>query len=76
MFSSSSRQILYSKSEKNRHEIDSFDLEHIRIDKYDGGPIRGVLLFQQRDLNQMNGKSLSGKSYGGGVSSWCQDDGY
>jgi hypothetical protein len=41
MFSSSSRQILYSKSEKNRHEIDSFDLEHIRIDKYDGGTIGG-----------------------------------
>ncbi len=51
MFSSSSRQILYSKSEKNRHEIDSFDLEHIRNDKYDGGTIGGVLLFQQRDLN-------------------------
>lgn len=39
---------------RNLRKIDmklSFDLEHIRIDKYDGGPIRGVLLFQQRDLN-------------------------
>ncbi len=45
MFSSSSRQILYSKSEKNRHEIDSFDLEHIRIDKYDGALLEEFYCF-------------------------------